>query len=128
MRFFTILLLTLYFMHSSSAAPLAPPARAEIDALLVKLQASRCEFSRNGPGYSAAEAKSHLLRKLEYLEGRGEVQSAEQFIDLAAATSSLSGQPYRVKCGNAASLESAVWLHGELRRLGAPARAAATSK
>jgi len=128
MRFFTILLLTLYFMHASSAAPLAPPARAEIDALMVKLQESRCEFSRNGLWYSAAEAKSHLLRKLEYLEGRGEVQSTEQFIELVASKSSLSGQPYRVKCADAASLESAVWLYGELKRLRAPARAAATSK
>ena len=128
MRFFTILLMTLYFMHSSSAAPLALPARAEIDALMVKLQESRCEFSRNGLWYSAAEAKSHLLRKLEYLEGRGEVQSTEQFIGMAAAKSSLSGQPYRVKCGDAASLESAAWLYGELQRLRAPARATATSK
>ncbi len=128
MRFCPILLLTLYFTHSSSAAPLAAPARAEIDALMVKLQESRCEFSRNGLWYTAAEAKSHLLRKLEYLEGRGEVQSTEQFIDLAASKSSLSGQPYRVKCGAAESLESGAWLYGELKRVRAPARAAATSK
>lgn len=99
------------------AAPLPPSARAEVDALLAKLQVSSCEFNRNGAWYSAADAKTHLLRKLEYLEGKGLVQSAEQFIDLGASTSSSSGKPYLVKCGSANPIESKLWLSQELKAI-----------
>ena len=52
-----------------------------------KLEGSGCEFGRNGAWHTSAEAKSHLLRKLKYLEDRDSVQSAEQFIELAAENS-----------------------------------------
>ena len=83
------------------AAP-PPAARAEIDGLLSRLETSSCEFNRNGTWHSATEAKSHLLVKLKYLEDRGAVDSAEQFIELAASKSSMSGQPYLVRCANSA--------------------------
>src|SRR5512140_438592 len=100
---------------SAAAAPLYPAARTEIDALMSKLEASGCEFNRNGNWYSAAEAKVHLLRKLEYLEGRGAVQSTEQFIELAASSSSASGQPYLVRCGNGVAVRSGAWLASQLQ-------------
>src|SRR5574343_1047737 len=98
----------------ASAVPTAAPVRAEIDLLLSKLQASGCEFNRNGSWYSGAEAKVHLLRKLEYIEGKSAVQSTEQFIELAAAKSSSSGRPYQVKCGAESPVESQVWLAKQL--------------
>jgi len=61
--------------------------------LLRRLEASGCEFNRNGNWYPAAEAESHLLRKLNYLQDRDMVQTTEQFIELAASSSSMSGQP-----------------------------------
>jgi hypothetical protein len=85
---------------AAGAAPAAAPVRAEIDALLGKLQASGCQFNRNGSWYSGTEARSHLLRKLEYFEDKGNVQNTEQFIELAASKSSSSGKPYQVKCGS----------------------------
>lgn len=96
------------------AAPTPAPVRAEIDALLFKLEASGCEFNRNGNWYKGAEARSHLLRKLEYLEKRTTLRSAEQFIELAASSSSSSGQPYRVKCGGSSPQPSAQWLSDQL--------------
>ncbi len=99
------------------AAPTPAPVRAEVDALLEKLTASGCQFNRNGSWYSASDAKVHLLRKLEYFEGKTTILSAEQFIDLAAATSSTSGQAYKVKCGTSAAAESKVWLLAELARI-----------
>ncbi|MEK8034930.1 DUF5329 family protein [Ideonella sp. DXS29W] len=98
----------------AAAAPTAAPVRVEIDLLLSKLQASGCEFNRNGSWYSGAEAKDHLLRKLEYIEGKSTVQSTEQFIELAAAKSSSSGKSYQVKCGSEAPVESQVWLTKQL--------------
>jgi hypothetical protein len=69
------------------------PVRAEIDALLAKMQDSRFEFGRNGTWYPPAEARKHLLDKLNYLERNREVDSTEQFIAQAATSSSLSGNP-----------------------------------
>lgn len=100
-----------------TAAPLPPPARAEVDRLMSKLEASGCDFNRNGSWYTGAEAKGHLLRKLSYLEDRNLVQTTEQFIELAASASSVSGQPYLVRCGNGAPVQSSAWLQSELRVL-----------
>lgn len=110
-----VLLLTCVFVAEAGAAPLAPAARAEIDALMSSLEGSKCEFYRNGAWHTGAEAKSHLLRKLKYLEDRGTVGSAEQFIELAASKSSLSGEPYLVRCGGDAALRSGAWLRSELQ-------------
>lgn len=99
---------------AANAAPLPAPARAEVDALLARLHASGCQFNRNGSWYSGADAKTHLLRKLEYLEKKDLIKSADQFIDLGASASSSSGKPYMVKCGNSAPVESKAWLSAEL--------------
>ncbi|WP_431257843.1 DUF5329 domain-containing protein [Roseateles chitinivorans] len=111
------------------ADPLPPAAKAEVTALLGKLTASSCEFNRNGDWHSAAEAKSHLERKLSYLEDKNLVKTAEQFIDLGATKSSMSGKPYLVRCGGAAPVESKTWLSRELavvRAAGKGASAPAT--
>lgn len=105
------------FWTAASAAPTAAPVRAEIDTLLNKLQSSGCQFNRNGSWYSGAEAKSHLLRKLEYFEDKGTVKNTEQFIELAATKSSSSGKPYQVKCGAAAAASSNLWLTTELNAI-----------
>ena len=83
--------------------------------MLFRLETSGCEFNRNGTWHSAPDAKPHLLRKLAYLEDRGAVQTAEQFIELAASSSSTTGQAYLVKCGNGAPVPSSVWLRSQLQ-------------
>ena len=107
-------LLTFGVAAAGHAASLSPAAKAEIDALLSRLEASSCTFNRNGTWYPASEAKSHLLRKLKYLEDRGMVQSAEQFIERAASSSSTTGRPYLVKCGSGAPVQSGTWLRSQL--------------
>ncbi|MGQ3076171.1 MAG: DUF5329 family protein, partial [Ferrovibrionaceae bacterium] len=69
------------------ADPTPAPVRAEIDAMLNRLETSGCQFLRNGSWHDGARAKAHLLDKLAYIEKRGTVQSAEQFIELAASRS-----------------------------------------
>lgn len=98
----------------ASAAPPPAAAQAEIEALLKALQTSGCQFNRNGSWHAAAEAQAHLARKLEYLEGKGLVKSAEDFIDRGASGSSSSGKPYLVRCGDAPAVESKVWLKARL--------------
>lgn len=113
--------------HAATATPLPPAARAEVDALLTRLQASGCEFNRNGSWYAGAEAKGHLLKKLEYLEGKDMVQTAEQFIERGASSSSMSGKPYLVRCPGKAPVESAQWLKTDLLAVRA-ARAASSPR
>jgi hypothetical protein len=107
----------------ATAGPLPPVAKAEIDGLMSRLEASDCEFHRNGGWYPATEAKAHLLRKLKYLEDRGAVTSAEQFIERAASSSSVTGQPYLVRCGNGTPVQSGTWLLAQLQALRTPGRA-----
>jgi hypothetical protein len=109
-----IILSALFFNTIAIAEPTAPQVRSEIHLLLSKLQTSGCEFDRNGSWYRADEAKGHLLRKLEHIEGKRVIQSAEQFIELAAAKSSSSGKAYQVKCGNEPTIESKAWFIKQL--------------
>ena len=99
------------------AAPTAAPVRAEIDALLVRLETSGCRFGRNDEWHAGAAAKAHLLRKLEYIEKYGTITTTEQFIDAAATKSSVSGTRYVVQCGSAASVPSSAWLVAQLKQL-----------
>jgi len=94
----------------AQATPLPPAVRAEIDALLTSLERSGCEFNRNGAWHTGSEAKTHLLRKLQYLEDKNAVGTTEQFIERGAAASSSTGKPYLVRCPGAAPVESKQWL------------------
>ncbi len=123
MRRLFLMLTATCLAAAAFAAPLPPAAKTEIDGLLSRLESSGCAFSRNGSWYSAAEARAHLLRKLAYLEDRGLVQTAEDFIERTASASSVSSEPYLVKCGNDAPVRSGVWLKSQLRSM----RAAASS-
>jgi hypothetical protein len=111
----------LLFAAAALAAPTPVPVRAEIDALLGRLESAGCRFGRNNEWYAGAEAKAHLLRKLDYIEKLGTIRSTEEFIEAAATKSSVSGTPYQVQCGNGAAVQSAQWLSGQLRVLRAAA-------
>jgi hypothetical protein len=101
----------------ASAASTPAPVRTEIEALLGRLEASGCEFNRNGTWYKSTEAKTHLLRKLEYIEGRTTLKNTEQFIEIVASSSSSSGKAYQVRCQGATPTLSAQWLKVELEAL-----------
>ncbi len=105
------------------AGPTPAPVRAEITALMARLESSGCQFNRNGDWYGGAEAKAHLLKKLDAVERQTTVAKTEQFIELAATRSSMSGQAYQVKCGPAA-VSSAIWLGAQLQILRATPAAA----
>lgn len=120
-NFLALLLSALSALASMSspafAAELPAASRTEIDALLNRLGASGCQFSRNGSWYSSTDARAHLVKKLNYLVEKKKLDGTEQFIKLAASTSSMSGQPYQVKCGELPAVASAAWLTGELQSM-----------
>lgn len=106
----------LALVMSPALAGTAPAVQVEINAMLDNLARSGCEFQRNGTWYSGERASQHLARKLEYIEQRGGVISTEQFIDLAATQSSMSGKPYRVHCAGSLPIPSKTWLLDSLNR------------
>jgi Family of unknown function (DUF5329) len=96
----------------------APPAIAqtEITYLLGFIASSACEFFRNGSWYDGKKAAAHLRDKYEILATGDRIQTAEDFIELAATKSSLSGQPYQVRCSGERAVTSNQWLHDMLAR------------
>ncbi|MBP5085268.1 DUF5329 domain-containing protein [Pseudomonas chlororaphis] len=100
---------------SSAQAQTTPQAAQEIKGLLDFVEHSQCQFVRNGTEYPAPQARQHLEKKLNYLEGKDMVSSAEDFIDLAATKSSMSGKAYEVRCP-AGSQPASNWLKAELQR------------
>lgn len=93
-----------------------PAMRQEVALLLDSVAASHCQFNRNGSWYEAAEARDHLRKKFDYLDQRNQVSSAENFIERAATSSSISGKSYLIRCPGTAPVESATWLGAELAR------------
>jgi hypothetical protein len=102
-------------------APVAraePPARVqmEVNFLLGYVEGSGCEFYRNGTWHDSKTAQAHLRDKYKYLVARNLINTAEDFIELAATESSFSGQPYEVRCNGSAMVTSNQWLRDELAR------------
>jgi hypothetical protein len=97
------------------AAP-SPMATQEINHLFAYLKNSGCEFQRNNSWYTTTDAAAHLQTKYDYLIRKDRISSAEDFIELAATESSMSGKPYRVKCADGASVNSGLWFRDELAR------------
>lgn len=87
-------------------------AQAEIDFLITRVEQSGCAFVRNGAAHPAQEAAAHLRKKLNATR-RG--LTAEQFIEHVAARSSISGEPYFIRCANLSDEPSAVWLRRALK-------------
>lgn len=91
-------------------------AQTEINYLLGSIESSACVFFRNGSWYDAQQAAAHLRDKYEILATRDRIQTAEDFIQQAATKSSLSGQPYQVRCGGEKVVTTNQWLRDLLAR------------
>jgi hypothetical protein len=98
--------------RSALATPDAVASR-EIDHLLAFVAASDCRFVRSGTEAPGPEARDHLVRKLGV--ARPLISTADQFIDYVGTGSSMTGQPYKVRCGSR-ELTSREWLRAELER------------
>ena len=104
------------FLAATFAAVQPPTSiRTEVDGLLATLERSDCQFYRNGLWHGGHEAQAHLRMKYDYLTRKGLVRRTEDFIEGAGTKSSLSGEPYLVRCGQHSAIPSAVWLNQRLR-------------
>jgi hypothetical protein len=100
-------------LSAAARASADPAAQGEIDHLLQYVAQSSCTFVRNGDEYSGEKAREHLAMKYRFVGGR--ISTAEEFIQYLGTGSSVSGEPYHVKCGNVDAL-SGPWLTAELKR------------
>jgi len=111
--------LTAFLCVSWAAADVSDRQRAEIDHLLGFIGHSSCAFVRNGRSYGSERALRHVERKYDYF--RDDIASTEDFIELAATRSTMSGKPYLFVC-NGESRESQAVLLAELGRFRATVR------
>jgi hypothetical protein len=110
MRIWTIV----FAVFSGPIAADVPPAqKQEVEHLLKFVRQSSCTIDRNGTTYSASEAVSHIQKKYAYF--KGEIESTEDFIDLSATKSTLSGNYYLVSCDDGEQIRTREWLLQELR-------------
>jgi Family of unknown function (DUF5329) len=91
----------------------ADTAEDEIDYLLASVGRSACTFIRNGEQHSAKDAEAHL--RMKYRRGKRYASSSEKFIERLASKSSLSKQPYYIKCGEDEQMAFGEWLTQRLR-------------
>lgn len=98
-----IIIIVLVFSVSTAIAG----ESEEISYLLSFIASSGCTFVRNGNEYEALKAQGHLEYK--YNRVKSYIGSAEEFIEKVASKSSLSKQPYEVRCDDN-MMESETWL------------------
>lgn len=103
--------------QAPSAAPVPTPSPSplptvlsdqdKIERMLAALTASDAVFIRGGSEYTGKEAASHLRMKWSAAGDR--VQTARQFIDLLASSSSASGKPYSIRTADGRETPSRDW-------------------
>lgn len=98
---------------SPRAQEAAPDTATQITHLLDFVRTSLCAFVRNGTAYDGAEAVVHIRKKYDYFKDK--ITTADDFIDLAATKSEMSGQPYMVRCPEQEAAPAAAWLRTELQ-------------
>lgn len=92
-----------------------PPSTEEhrIDYLIASIASLRnVQFIRNGVAYDARAAADHL--RLKRFRAGSRVVTAEDFIKLCAAGSSLSGTPYTIRFADGHVVTSEVYLRQRL--------------
>lgn len=94
--------LVLFALLLSVVASADETMDAEIDYLLDTVAASDCVFIRNGKEHDSESARDHL--SLKRRKGKKYYSNAEEFIDRLASSSSWSGKPYHIRCGDEESL------------------------
>jgi hypothetical protein len=110
------LLMVAALVTQASPGQQATDVQIEVNFLLGYIAGSECEFYRNGTWHDPRAARVHLNDKYLYLRARGLIGSAEDFIEKAATKSSLTGEPYQVRCKGGAPVATRQWLIDELAR------------
>jgi hypothetical protein len=114
-RWVRLLLPALLLVWASLCA--ATPSTEEhivIQTLIQRIEKmTSMTFVRNGDAHTSAEAAQHMQAKYAYFKDK--IMTAEDFIELCASRSAMTGKAYWVKLGDAAPVEANAFLKKELR-------------
>jgi hypothetical protein len=108
-------ILVFVLFSGSIMAGVSPATQLEIEHLLNFIRNSSCIIDRNGKTYAGVKAISHIERKYAYFED--EIETTEDFIELSATKSTMSGKYYMVRCGDGEPIRTQEWLMQELKGL-----------
>ena len=113
MTVFRLLMLGLAFLLAVPAANAGAQESTEaleqtIQYLIDHVERSELTFVRNTKEYSSAEAAEHMGKKYRHFKKK--IHTAEDFIELAATKSLMSGKPYLVVTAHGERLRTADWL------------------
>jgi hypothetical protein len=88
------------------------PVEQTIRHLIAYVSGSDLRFVRNATEYTPLEAAAHMKKKYRYF--REDIATAEDFIELCATKSLLSGEPYLVIDRQGNESRTSDWLRAEL--------------
>ncbi len=115
-NFLFFCVLSMGLLLASSAQALSPQEEERVAGLLTALEKrTDMAFIRNGVTSSVSDAVAHL--KLKLGNTRDYLGTAEEFIDKAASSSSLSGKPYMVQQPGKPSEPANKFLHELLKQI-----------
>ena len=106
MKWLTLILLASGLGIASTVSAEETPQ--EIDFLISAVAESGCTFHRNGFNYSSQRAAKHL--QMKYSRGKKYVATTEEFIDILASKSSITGKPYTITCRDDETEKVRDWL------------------
>ena len=114
MTFAAGVVLAVCLVLATGPARSAPTAQIEqmIQHLIGTVSGSDLTFVRNASEYTPDEAAAHMQKK--YRHFRDKIETPEDFIELCATRSLLSGKSYLVIDRQGNTLRTSDWLRGEL--------------
>lgn len=108
------LLAALAVVSNAAFADVPPEQLGEVEHLLAFVKNSDCIINRNGTDHPADKGISHIETKYDYF--RDDISSTEEFIDLSATKSTMSGDYYTVSCPEKKTIKTQDWLLIELNK------------
>ena len=115
-RGFWVWVVLLGLTAMASARAQTPPAavQGEIDYLFGRIATSGCEFNRNGTWYAGQRAVAHIRYKYAELTANSLATTTDDFIEIAASRSSMTGNVYLIRCNDGILVTSGQWLRDQL--------------
>jgi len=91
---------------------------AKIRYLIASVEAlQEAAFIRNGHEYNARKASNHLRFKLKAMGSK--VKTAEDFIEICASKSSMTGESYLIRFGDGSIVKSELFFKDKLKAFSA---------
>ena len=99
---------------NSAAAQHAEDLDGTIQHLITYVRDSGVQFERNFSSHDSVEAASHIEKKYQHFKDK--IDTPEQFIELCATASLVTGKQYRVMTKQGDEIPAGEWLNTELDR------------